>query len=432
MQLEKHDSVRRALAAATCAVLGGGAQAAQQSDSEWTMDSSVLYYSEQGRVDIVEPAIFATQTISADETMTFKGVYDSMTGASPNGASPTNTSQTFTGASGGAGYTVEAGETPMRDFSDSRIAAGLDWSKKTSSLVTRDLGLNFSTEEDYTSFGGTVNFAHDLNNKLTTVAFGGGLTYDLVKPSGGPPTGLASTSVATAKPQTVTGASAGGEDEGEGFEGEPKTMTDVLVGVTQVLSRRSLVQVNYSHSYMSGYLTDPYKILSVVDPSTGETLDYVYEKRPDTRNSDVLYTKFVHHLESDVAHLSYRYYRDDWGVRSHTGTLRYHMKFGNVFYLEPQFRYYTQTAADFYDHSLVLGESVKYASADLRLGEMTGTTAGLRLGAKFQGGEVGLRVARMRQTGESHPSDAVGVQKQFDLYPTLEVTMINLNYATTF
>ena len=49
----------------------------------------------------------------------------------------------------------------------------------------------------------------------------------------------------------------------------PRTSTDLLVGVTQILSRRSLVELSYSYGKSDGYLTEPYKLLSVVDPVTG-------------------------------------------------------------------------------------------------------------------------------------------------------------------
>ena len=50
---------------------------------------------------------------------------------------------------------------------------------------------------------------------------------------------------------------------------QSKDVTDLLIGVTQVLNRHTIVQFNYSLSQADGYLTDPYKVLSVVDPVTG-------------------------------------------------------------------------------------------------------------------------------------------------------------------
>jgi hypothetical protein len=53
---------------------------------------------------------------------------------------------------------------------------------------------------------------------------------------------------------------------------ETKDIIDVVIGVTQVVSRKMLVQLNYSFSNSSGYLTDPYKILSLVDGTSGDTI----------------------------------------------------------------------------------------------------------------------------------------------------------------
>lgn len=444
MQLNNRpNSLRGSLALATSALLCGTAHA--QSGSDWRIDSSVLFYSEADRVNIVEPVLFATNQLGEEESMTVKVVYDTLSGASPNGASITDKVQTFTAPSGNA-FDVAAGELPKLAFRDTRVALGFDWDARPEPLLRRTVGLNFSKESDYLSLGGSVNYARDFNQKLSTLAVGLGVALDRVQPTGGVPIGLTQVvPAANEKPRaaTVTGASGGGggsssislgfgEDE-EGLSGEPKNTIDVMVGLTQVLSRRTLMQVNLSRSSTTGYLTDPYKVLSVVDPGTGITSSYVYEKRPDTRNANIFYTHLAHHLEEDVVHLSYRYFTDDWGVRSHTTEVTYRWKLGEEIYIEPQFRYYSQTAADFYRHSIVAGQDIgDYASADLRLGKMASTMTGLKIGTQIGDGELSARFAQLRETGTSHPGDAVGIQKQVDLYPALDVTMVNLSYSTTW
>ena len=76
---------------------------------------------------------------------------------------------------------------------------------------------------------------------------------------------------------------------------EEKDVVDLLLGVTQVINESFLVQINYSLSDSSGYLNDPYKILSVVDPATGNGIprppgpatgplhEYRFESRPESR-----------------------------------------------------------------------------------------------------------------------------------------------------
>ena len=79
---------------------------------------------------------------------------------------------------------------------------------------------------------------------------------------------------------------------------DSKTVADLLVGVTQVLGKRTIGQLNYAFSNSSGYLTDPYKLLSVVDPITGDPVAgpgglslYLFEGRPDARTKHSLPTR---------------------------------------------------------------------------------------------------------------------------------------------
>ena len=62
----------------------------------------------------------------------------------------------------------------------------------------------------------------------------------------------------------------GDDSETSSGGSDSKDVLDLLLGVTQVLWRVDILRVNYSYSDSSGYLTDPYKILSVVDPVTGD------------------------------------------------------------------------------------------------------------------------------------------------------------------
>lgn len=423
MQLmNRHAVIRGALAAATCTALGS-AHAAQPVDS-WKVDSALLYYSEQGRVSVTAPTFSATKQVSEDESYTIRVVYDTLTGATPNGAAIANETQTITSASGGS-LTVAPGELPLTAFSDQRIALGIDWNRNTSRLVKRSTSLNLSRETDYTSLGGSLAYSFDSASRMTTYTAGAGLSLDLVAPEGGAPVGMQSITT----PNTTTAAS-GAE---EGLEGERKTTVDLLLGVTQVLSRRSLLQVNLSHSQSGGYLSDPYKMASVVDQA-GLPTDYVWEKRPDSRSANSLYAKWVYHLPEDVVHLSYRYFTDSWGIKSHTADLTYRMVLPKGFYLEPHGRYYTQTAADFYHTSLKDWQPLpQYASADGRLAEMTSHTYGAKVGmAVGSDSEVSLRMEKMVQRGNSHPADAIGTQKSLNMYPGLDATLVQFSFSTLF
>ena len=117
---------------------------------------------------------------------------------------------------------------------------------------------------------------------------------------------------------------------------QAKDVTDFLIGVTQVLNRHTIVQFNYSLSQSDGYLTDPYKVLSVVDPVTGNPVPArraaalpLSVREPPRRSRQAECVALVKRdFDGDVLDASYRYMTDDWGVDSHTLELRYRWSFG--------------------------------------------------------------------------------------------------------
>ena len=441
---KKPRGVSGALRIATCSLLSsaGAAIQAEEVDVDWLFDGAILHYNEKDRVQVVEPVFSFRKYLQFDEFIEYKLTIDTMTGASPNGASPSSVPQTFTGASGASSYSVEANELPMRDFSDNRVALNYITEKPLSENLRSSNGFAVSIEEDYASFGLNTSRSKDVNSKMTTLTAGVGISLDLVYPSGGAPEALANINEPT---NQGGGGDDDDDDEGEGgddFDPEFKGMVDVLFGVTQILNRHALMQLNYSHGFIRGYLTDPYKVVSVVDSVTGEpaltptTTNGIYlnEKRPDSRDTNSVYWKTVINISGDVLRLSYRYFWDDWGIKSNTLDIEYRFELWNNFYLQPHYRYYTQTAADFYRHSLRDNEPTPdYVSADLRLAEFVGKTIGIKLGIDFSNSsKFSVRLEKYKQTGEARPDDAIGIQQNYDLFPTLEATIVQVSFSKIF
>lgn len=411
MQL-KETSIRGALAFATCSLLSATSHSAQAAsapdDDEWEIDSAVLFYSEgSDRISLVEPVVSARKALGGDEYVSMRLVVDVLTGASPNGAIPTDGVQTFTTPSGNSTYLVQPGETPLDStFRDTRVALNGAWEKPLSERLRGVFSANFSTEYDYQSMGVTATLAQDFNNRNTTLSAGLAYSQDAIDPVGGAPVGL------TPMPgfPAVKATRGGSED---------KTVSELLLGVTQVLSRRTLMQLNYTYGLDDGYLTDPYKLVSVTDGagnlSAGDP--YLYEKRPDERVRQAIFWRTLHQLTEDVIDVSYRYYWDDWGLSSHTFDTRYRYELGRGHYLQPHARLYKQSAADFYRFNLVEGESPEFASADYRLGDMTTTTLGLKYGlAMSDSQEFSVRAEYMNQSDDNdrfEDVDAVILQASY-------------------
>lgn len=421
-------SIRGKLALATCSLLQAAGQTAQASD-DWEIQSALMMYSESdGRVSAIEPIVSGKKEIGEDEILNIKLVLDSLTGATPNGAHASSEVQTFTNPSGNKPYTVQAGENPLDDtFLDTRVALSGSWETPILDNRSRIIyGANVSKEYDYMSLGASATFMRDYNDRNTTLSYALGVNSDSMDPSGGVPTPFSNMRVAG------TGTNRDGTSES-------KTITDVMFGVTQVISRKTLMQFNLGLSSTSGYQNDPYKIITVIDPVTGlpttsftdaDDLPYVYENRPDSRSRQTFYWKTVHHLTEDVINLSYRYYTDDWDVQSHTLDFHYRYELSGGAYLQPHIRYYSQSAAEFYTHSLNFGDPLpEYASADYRLGELTTTTLGLKYAMPLaKNSEFSVRAEMINQSSNEVGS-LVGDQLDQELAPDLDAVVFQVGYS---
>lgn len=379
------------------------------------IDITTLLYSEQNRAQVVEPLVQVTRLFPDGQSLSAQFGLDVITGSSPSGALPTGDIQTSTTASGNI-VTVPPGEIPLTAFKDQRIGLDGSWVKPLSRLFTSTIGGHFSREKDYQSLGVNGNLSIELMNKLTTLTVGGGINNDSVTPKGGTPLGLSDgTIVSTA--------------------GNPKHVKSLLFGVSRILTRRWMVSANGTLTYEDGYLTEPYKLISVVDDFTGIPLTQLTDKRPTTRNRRAFLFSSVYHLTEDVVYLSYRYYRDDWDLKSNTFDLKYRRELGSGMFLEPHVRYYKQTAASFYTLGLANGAPLPdFATADYRLGPLKTITLGAAFGFHIldSPGEWIVRGEYVRQTGDNHPAEAIGVQKQFDQFPALNVGTFVVDYSFNF
>lgn len=433
MQLKK---IKSKIALATCSLLQVTAPAVQAESSEWDIDTAFLFYSESdSRVQAAEPAIYAGRNLGDDNRIDLRLVVDVLTGATPNGAHASSVAQTFSTPSGNASYTINPGENPLDDtFHDTRVAVGADWTLSIDRLSKIVLGLNASGEYDYFSLGVSSTYLRDFNNRNTTLKAGIAFNNDTIDPEGGIPTEFA--------PMVVAGSTLN-----RSASDDTKTITDFLIGVTQVVNRKTIVELNYTLGVTDGYQNDPFKIVTVIDPATGlpatgssssffdittGNLPYVYEKRPDSRTRNILFFRTAHHLTEDVINFSYRYFWDDWGINSHTLDFRYRYQLDNS-YLQPHVRYYTQDAADFYTHNLELGTDVdastgvvsaKEASNDYRLAKSVTTTLGLKYGVPLSNNsEFSIRGELINQ---SLSEDGVPSAEQT---PDLDAVVLQLNYS---
>jgi hypothetical protein len=435
MQLKSDPAqLRRRLIAASCALLTTSAARSQEAAitgfvqdviKEWQFESALAYYHEDGRIQAVEPVVSASRDYGDGGSIGLNFTFDALSGSSPNGALPSHAPQTFASPSAKGFttarhlYTTAPGNLPVDpNYSDSRVAVGADWTLPLSRLSRLTLGGKVSFEDDFYSGSVNIAFAHDFNDKNTTVSFGVNDESDIIQPIGNTPVPLSDYS-AFAK-------------EGN----KSKNGVGALLGVTQVMTRTWLTQLNFSVDRFSGYLNDPYKIVSVLDAG-GNTTGYVYENRPDSRTRRSVFLENRVGWDRTSAALSLRYMTDTWGIHSDTAQVRFRWwSATRQQYVEPTVRWYRQSAADFFQPWLSSAdvEDTKFVSADPRLADFHALTYGLKygfgLGDKLHrpGSEFTVRLEYYQQTLQIRTPQPAALQG-LDLYPGLKAVLVQFGFS---
>ena len=408
------------------------------------VDSAVLFYHEaNGRVQTTEPMISVAFNSEDGDVLSVKLTSDTLTGATPNGAAPWKQAQTFTtpaqapgstavvtSASGGSSlvtlpgtgtvvrqYTTPAHQLPTdTGFRDQRYAVDASYAMQWTPESRVSIGGSVSTERDYRSGSINAGYSRDLFQKNTTVSVGLNLEFDQSRPYFGTPT-----------PLTVMSGDAKGGNKS-------KTVENIVIGVTQVMNRIWLANLNYSAGQSDGYQTDPYRIISVVDPATGGPTQYLYESRPSSRFRQSLYMGNKIALGPTFADVSLRAYHDSWGINSITAEINERIPLLSWIYVEPQARYYSQTAATFFHDYLVSGQPLPtYASSDSRLGKFSATTLGLKLGIRTGStSEFYMLAENYKQSGKSTNPNAIGDLASENLFSGVNATSLVLGFTFAF
>jgi len=173
----KAGTARMKLMAASCALLGAGAVRSQDThmapaDSglleDWSVDSALAYYHEDGRIQAIEPVVDVAKVFADGQALNFNVTFDALSGASPNGALTSRTAQTFASPSGKRQhqYTTAPGELPGDpNYHDDRIAAGGNWTVPFTRVDQVSVGGKLSAEDDFYSATVNASIAHDFNER---------------------------------------------------------------------------------------------------------------------------------------------------------------------------------------------------------------------------------------------------------------------------
>ncbi len=326
-----------------CAVLTASSAVAE----DYLAIQYMHYDEDSGRTTISTPSIEFNKDFGADFTLNLTFAKDTLSGASP----------TFYDSFSGASATLPAGTVYANDirygnieYEDEREAFGFTLTKRFESRDELTLGGNYSTENDYESKEASLEYMHYLDSsKNQALTFGASYQKNDVS---------VYCSLGTGDCDSSSGASEKVMD---------LDVTTLEIGFTQVIDKSSILKSSLFYIHEDGYLTNPYMHV-VRDYATAPKI--TVESKPQSRKAYGLLFQYSKAWSDQLSMVSsYRFYRDDWDINSHTLSTELYYEVNDKLRVGGGIRYYTQSEAEFYSAKRDFFTNEKYASSDRRVSD---------------------------------------------------------------
>jgi len=302
-----------------------------------------LQYNENdNRVSVQAPSVSASMDFGTDFNLKADFVSDALSGATPTFKSDSGSGASSRNNNGNYVYANQ-------DFSEVRNAWSLLLTTRFDNRDELYTGIGYSAESDFYSKTASFEYMHYTDSSHNRALIGG--------------LGFTSNKILNYGYDTGSGAS----------QQESSSSLNLEVGVSQVLNKNSSVKVSLFNISDSGYLTNPHA--NVVRDFNQQTQRLVTESRPDKRVAYGTDIKYVNKITDTISYNgTYRFYRDDWKISSHTISSDLYYTLNKAFIFGGGLRYYTQSEASFYNGTKNFFTNEPYASSDERLSAFNALT----------------------------------------------------------
>ena len=226
-----------------------------------------------------------------------------------------------------------------------------------SGKVSYGLAFSHSMEDDYESSTARFSVSQDLFGDLTRLSFAFALGWDDVSRNGVP-----------------------------SFSAEVNRRVYSL-DVSQILSPRLVAGLTWDLVTEEGFLSNPYGRVRYRNRDVPRGYSFQPESAPRTRTGSALALRARYQFPYRFAvHGEYRFYADDWDIRSHTLELGYTHGIGENLLFDAHYRFHTQDGADFYADLFPRRDYQEFMTRDRSLSSMTTQTVGVGLSYEFRAG----------------------------------------------
>ena len=275
-------------------------------------------------------------------------------------------------------------------YSDNRIYPTFNWSRENEEKGrTLMAGVSYSGEFDYQSFGANIGIAQKTPNKMGEFTAKFQAFMDQVK--------------LITPIELRTGGNYGGEHDNYGTSG--RNTFALSLSYSQIINKNLQLEFLADGVQQTGYLSLPFHRVYFKDNSVHQ------EALPDTRFKLPLGMRANYFLgDKVILRAYYRYYTDDWGLKSNTFSLETPVKISPFLSVSPFYRYYSQTAAKYFapyqQHTAF--DDFYTSNYDLSKFDSHFYGAGIRINPK--NGLFGVERLNMLEIRYGHYTKSVGMQ----------------------
>jgi hypothetical protein len=224
--------------------------------------------------------------------------------------------------------------------------------------------LAFSSEWDYKSVGGGFNFGKTSKDKNTEFGFKANAFYDTY-------------TIVVA--EGLRKVSTGGNKRNKGTEGtSPRTSIDASISISRVMTPKFQMAVILDIAYQQGLLSTPFHRVYTSDGALKK------EILPSNRLKIPIGIRANWMLNNKITLRSfYRYFQDDWGMKSNTIQLELPIRLSSSFVIGPYFRYYEQAGNKYFGAYQTIDPSTEFRTSDYDLSNFASTSSGLSFKYNF-------------------------------------------------
>ncbi len=157
------------------------------------------------------------------------------------------------------------------------------------------------------------------------------------------------------------------------------------VDLSQIVTKSLIVSMNYEGVTDEGdSLNNPYRQVRYLDSSATRGYEYEFEVYPRTKTSSAFAVRGMYYLPYRASlKAEGRYYADSWGTDAWNVEVAYVHPLPKGLTMEVKYRYYEQTAADFYSDLFPRQQAQNFMARDKELSSFTTHTIGAGLSYEF-------------------------------------------------